>query len=146
VAFAQAQVRADLAKAPLLDQAHVAQMRAPHGKRSGLAIWGLGVALYAPTKKGDYVYGHDGSNAPAINSTLRINPDNGDALIVLVTGNMTLASRIGFEWTVWQTGVGDFLMLDRSVQSAYVPLGVGYLLILVVAVMRLVRRKRVVPI
>ena len=83
---------------------HLDRMRQPEARKLGLDIWGLGVALYAPTASGAYVYGHDGSNSPAINTSMRINPDNGDALIVLVTGNPTLASAIGAEWTIWQTG------------------------------------------
>ena len=77
--------------------------------------------LYAPTAGGDYIFGHDGSNEPAINRALRINPDNGDAIIVLVTGNPELATSIAFEWTLWQTGVPDFLMLNRAMASALVP-------------------------
>lgn len=79
------------------------------------------MALYAPAKSGAYVYGHDGANTPAINTTLRINPDNGDAIIVLVTGHPSLASAIGGEWTLWQTGVVDFLSADRAMRSAVVP-------------------------
>ena len=96
-------------------------MRQPHGRQLGLDIWGLGVALYAPTASGAYVYGHDGSNAPAINTSMRINPDNGDAVIVLVTGNPSLATAIGSEWTLWQTGSPDFFMADRAARSALVP-------------------------
>ena len=127
IAFAQAQVRPDAVDGAPLRRATVDRMRQPHGRTAGVDIWGLGVALYAPTTGGAYVYGHDGSNAPAINTSMRINPDNGDAVIVLVTGNPTLASSIGSEWTIWQTGVPDFLMLERAVRSAIVPwiLGLG---------------------
>lgn len=129
VTFAQIQLRADLGGAPLLRQTNVTAMRQPHGRTLGLDIWGLGVLLYAPTPSGDFVFGHDGSNEPAINSTLRINPDNGDAIIVLVTGNPTLASSIGYEWTLWQTGVPDFLMMGKALRSAIMPLIVGLLCI-----------------
>jgi hypothetical protein len=123
----QAHVRADRAVGPLLSQATLARMREPHARKSGIDIWGLGVMLFAPTKGGAYVYGHDGANTPAINTTVRINPDNGDAIIVLVTGNPTLASRLGYEWTLWQTGVSDFLMVEKALRSAIVPWLVGML-------------------
>ena len=104
-----------------MPRATVVRMRQPQGRQLGIYIWGLGVALYAPTASGAYVYGHDGANDPAINTSMRINPDNGDAVIVLVTGHPSLATAIGSEWTLWQTGVVDFLSIGRAVRSAFVP-------------------------
>ena len=128
--------------AALLSAANLRAMRQPHGRKMGIDIWGLGVMLYAPTDSGDYVYGHDGANEPAINSAVRINPDNGDAIIVLVTGNPSLASTLAFEWTLWQTGVPDFLMLDRAINSAVVPIVVGMLVIVAGFVFYLLRQRR----
>ena len=45
--------------------------------------WGLGAILYSQTKNNDFIFGHDGGNDPAINSTARINPKNEDAIIIL---------------------------------------------------------------
>ncbi len=143
IKFAQAQSRADPERAQLLSLANVASMRQPHGRKWGADIWGLGVMLYAPTANGAYVFGHDGSNEPAINSSLRINPDNGDAIIVLVSGNPALASSIAYEWTLWQTGSPDFLMVDRAIESALMPLAVGILFILGIFALYVVRRRRV---
>lgn len=98
--------------------------------------------LYAPTASGAYVYGHDGANAPAINTSMRINPDNGDAVIVLVTGHPTLASAIGSEWTLWQTGTPDFLMVERAGRSAFLPWLLGLATMVVLAGWRVVRRRR----
>jgi CubicO group peptidase (beta-lactamase class C family) len=125
IAFAQSQLKTAANNSASLQRATLDRMQAPHGKQFGLDIWGLGVALYAPTVSGAYVYGHDGSNTPAINTSLRINPDNGDAIIVLVTGNPSLATNIGGEWTLWQTGVVDFLSINRAVRSALPPWLVG---------------------
>ena len=125
IAFAQAQVQANRSAGTPVPRAIVERMREPHGRKFGLDIWGLGVALYAPTASGAYVYGHDGANTPAINTSLRINPDNGDAVIVLVTGNPTLASAIASEWTLWETGVADFLSVRRALRSAVMPWLVG---------------------
>src|SRR6185295_20041654 len=50
----------------------LAQMRAPHGFQYGFAIWGLGTILYAPNNRGGFVVGHDGDNAPAINTAARV--------------------------------------------------------------------------
>lgn len=121
IAFAQAQIAATRGAESAMPRAIVERMREAHGRQLGLDIWGLGVALYAPTTSGAFVYGHDGANAPAINTTMRINPDNGDAVIVLVTGHPTLASAIGSEWTLWQTGVADFLSIERALRAALGP-------------------------
>ncbi len=142
VRFAQAQLRDDREGAKVLSLANVAAMRQPHGQKLGADIWGLGVMLYAPTASGACLFGHDGSNDPAINSALRINPDNGDAILVLVTGSPALASSIAYEWTVWQTGSPDFLMVDRALESALMPLLVGLLFILTIFALFVVRQRR----
>lgn len=85
------------------------KMREPNAKIFGIDAWGLGTILYAPTASGDYIYGHDGQNEPAINATVRINPTTHDAIIVLVSGSPSLATYLGFEWVFWQTGVPDVL-------------------------------------
>lgn len=144
VAFAQAQMRTTTGGAAPLHQATLDSMRQPNARKLGLDIWGLGVALFAPTASGAYVYGHDGANAPAINTSMRINPDNGDAVIVLVTGHPSLATAIGSEWTLWQTGVVDFLSVKRAVRSALVPWLLGFVVMVALWVWRRKRRLRVV--
>jgi len=108
----------------------IAIMREPHGRSFGADIWGLGTMLYAPTPAGDSVFGHDGGNEPAINSTARINPDTGDALIILETGHPSLATTIGSQWVLWQTGSPDFLDVDSVLASMVRPAAAGSLLIL----------------
>ncbi|UAA38055.1 beta-lactamase family protein [Paraneptunicella aestuarii] len=116
-------------------------MRTPLGHKLGADIWGLGVMLYAPTASGDYVYGHDGSNEPAINSAVRINPETGDAVIVLASGNKTLASTIGYHWVLWQTGYPDFLAFEAALQSAFQPWAIGSLLIILLMSILFIRRR-----
>ena len=142
VAFAQAQLRTAEGGTTPLHRVTLDRMRHPHARKLGLDIWGLGVALYAPTASGAYVYGHDGANAPAINTSMRINPDNGDAVIVLVTGHPSLATAIGSEWTLWQTGVVDFLSIKRAVRSAFVPWLLGLATMAVLWGWWVVRRRR----
>ncbi len=107
----------------------IASMREPHARSFGADIWGLGTMLYAPTSNGDFVFGHDGGNDPAINSTARINPDTGDALIILETGHPSLATTIGSQWVLWQTGVPDFLDIDTVLASMIWPALSGSLLL-----------------
>lgn len=89
------------------------RMRDPQAKVAGLPIWGLGTILYAQTQGGDYVFGHDGANDPAINVSVRINPENGDALIVLVNGHPSLATDLGARWVQAETGKPDIFTLMR---------------------------------
>ena len=122
----------------------VALMREPHGRSFGADIWGLGTMLYAPTPNGDVVFGHDGGNEPAINSAARINPDTGDALIVLETGHPSLATTVGSQWVLWQTGTPDFLDIDAVIASMVWPAIIGALIILflLLTYWRLAARKR----
>ena len=107
----------------------VEQMRKPEAFLLGLPIWGLGTILYAETDTGDHVFGHGGQNEPAINAEARLNPNTGDGLIVLVTGNASLATRLGFLWTFWQTGRPDFFGFEAEVQRLIPGVGFGIVVI-----------------
>ncbi len=111
----------------------IKNMRDPHGRALGFDIWGLGAILYAPTESGDFVFGHDGANDPAINTTARINPESHDAIIVLVTGHPSLATNIGSEWVLWETGYPDVLDSDAVLASMYLPVVIGVIAILLLS-------------
>ncbi len=105
-------------------------MREPEAFVYGAGIWGLGAMLYAPTRAGDaHIYGHDGANEPAINVSVRISPETDDAYIMLVNGHPSLASELGAEWVLWQTGNPDFLSTGRVLKSALSPALVGSVII-----------------
>ena len=114
----------------ILNQTTIETMREPHGFVLGAGIWGLGTILYAPTPGGRYVFGHDGANDPAINASVRLNPDTSDGMILLVSGHPSLASNIGSEWVLWQTGYPDFLQTEQALRSALIPFLIGCGLIL----------------
>lgn len=135
-----------LAQSPMmtekpLSQVTIDEMRQPNANSMGIPIWGLGTMLYAPTSSGDFVFGHDGANEPAIGSTARFNPNTNDAIIVLVTGNRTLASKLGADWVFWQTGVPDFLSIPGEIKRVIPVLIAGTIFILLVTVLG-ARRKR----
>ncbi|SIO13992.1 CubicO group peptidase, beta-lactamase class C family [Parasphingorhabdus marina DSM 22363] len=104
----------------ILSDKTLREMRKPHGAQLGADIWGLGTMLYAANNQGDFIIGHDGNNEPAINSSVRLDPDTGDGIVILQTGNPLLATRLAGEWVFWKTGNVDFLMLsmqlDRMIQ------------------------------
>jgi CubicO group peptidase (beta-lactamase class C family) len=140
VRWVQAHVRSSPA-APL-DADLQRRMREPHGKQFGADIWGLGTMLYAPTTTGAFVFGHDGNNDPAINAAVRINPDNGDAIIVLTSGGRLIATRLASEWTYWQTGGPDFLVIGTALREAVLPLLAGWAAVIAAAVIYLRARAR----
>lgn len=115
-------------------------MRKAEAKTMGVDLWGLGTVLYAPTDGGDVVFGHDGVNDPAINVTVRINPETQDAIIVLATGNKALASQLGSAWVLWQTGLPDVLTVPSEVRRVIPALLAGAVVIVLLGFM-LPRRK-----
>lgn len=112
----------------------VEQMRLVQAKVYGIPIWGLGDILYAPNNAGSFIVGHDGNNFPAINTTARLDPATGDGVIVLETGNGTLASRIGSDWTFWHTGYVDLPTIAAEARTTLVILAAGAATILLAAV------------
>ena len=123
-----------------LQQEVVASMREPQGFMLGSGIWGLGTMLYVQTHDGDFVFGHDGANDPAINTSVRINPETLDGCVMLVSGHPSLASSIGSEWVLWQTGYPDFLSTERALVSSVLPTLMGSTVILLFLLIRTRRR------
>ena len=114
----------------------VTLMREPRGFFMGSGIWGLGTILYVQSPNGDFVFGHDGANDPAINASVRVNPETSDGFVMLASGHPSLASDIGSEWVLWQTGSPDFLSTERALKSALIPILVGSILMLLLALVR----------
>jgi CubicO group peptidase (beta-lactamase class C family) len=122
-----------------LEAAWVRGMREPLGHQSGFAIWGAGPMLHSPNGEGDYIFGHDGANDPSINASVRVNPANGAAIVALSTGPAYLASRIAYQWGLWQTGYPDFIQSNLSIESAMRPLFWGIGVIGVLTILLLLR-------
>lgn len=117
-------------------------MQKPHASQYGAEIWGLGVVLYAPNDAGGFIIGHDGSNAPAINTAARLEPASGDAIVVLATGNRRLATDLGGDWVFWRTGNVDlFDVLAAGRRSALI-FGGGVVLIIAAAAFAAFRKPR----
>lgn len=88
-------------------------MREPHGQSMGVDIWGLGTVLYATTDENDFIIGHDGKSTPPVNTAVRLNPETGDGIIVLETGNPVLATKLASEWVFWKTGKVDTFLFPE---------------------------------
>ena len=105
------------------------RMRTVTATLYGFPVWGLGNVLYAPTRTGGFIIGHDGENYPAINTTARIDPATGNGIVVLSSGNGMLASEIGGDWTYWQTGVVDLAIIIFEARKTLILLAGGALVI-----------------
>ncbi|HEX7726343.1 MAG TPA: serine hydrolase domain-containing protein [Rhizomicrobium sp.] len=135
-------VQAQLGGGGVLTSETLKAMREPHAYIYGMPVWGLGETLYVPNGAGSYVVGHDGNNYPAINTTARIDPATGNGIVVLETGNATVAREIGGEWTFWQTGkVSLDTMVLFDLRTILIVLAAGAVVILIGA-MLLARRTR----
>ena len=114
----------------------------PHAFQFGADIWGLGAMLLAPNLHGGHVIGHDGRNAPAINSAARLDPATGNGIVVLSTGAPLRATRIASDWVYWQTGNVDALMFAAGMERMFGRMLGGVLVVLVLCVLAVVRRVR----
>ena len=129
---------------PVLSSDAMALMRTPHASEMGADIWGLGVMLYAPNNAGDFIIGHDGSNEPAINTAARFDPMTGDGIVVLATGDPTLATEIAGEWVFWNTGNVDSLTFASRLPIAIATFVAGAITLLFggILIVWLARRNR----
>ena len=127
--FLRAHVPGPLGEAPgrgVLRPKTLLEMHRPHASQYGADIWGLGTMLYAPNNAGSFIIGHDGSNEPAINTAARLDPNTGDGIVVLETGNRLLATVIASEWVFWRTGNVDFLMVTYESGALLKALAAGW--------------------
>jgi CubicO group peptidase (beta-lactamase class C family) len=109
----------------------VAAMRAPTAQLGRRDIWGLGTILYARSGVSDYVFGHDGNNAPAIYHAVRIDPATRSGIIILSSGNREFSTRLAADWVYWKTGNVDFFGFLGSLPHLLGMIGVGAALIVV---------------
>jgi CubicO group peptidase (beta-lactamase class C family) len=102
--------------------------------------WGLGHTLYVANGVDGYVVGHDGGNSPALGHTVRVNPATGNGIVLLVSGNLELASQLGDDWVYWETGKlpmnAKFRILVSRLVPVLVGIGLGALAIVIRAVMK----------
>jgi CubicO group peptidase (beta-lactamase class C family) len=117
-------------------------MRKSHWNMMGANIYGLGSMLYIDIENGEDIFGHDGKSTPPINTAIRINPNTGDGIIVLETGNPNLATKFASDWVFLETGKTDTLLFTMLLgKMAKLILG-GILLISVFGIAIGIWRKR----
>tara|TARA_R110002051_G_scaffold290773_1_gene354462 strand:- start:87885 stop:89186 length:1302 start_codon:yes stop_codon:yes gene_type:complete len=117
-------------------------MRKPHASTMGMNIWGLGTILYAKTENGDFIIGHDGKSTPPINTAVRLNPETGDGIIVLETGNPIMATKLASEWVFWKTGNVDITLFTMLKDTMVATMRKGILAIIMLSILTGVVRYR----
>jgi len=115
-------------------------MRTPHASMMGIDVWGLGAMLFTTNNRDDYIIGH-GGKSPSLNATVRLNPANGNAFILLETGNSYLGANSATQWTLWETGNPDMYMLKNMIPAMIKRVLIGCILILIASLI-IVWRKR----
>ena len=108
----------------------------------GIDIWGLGTILYTTTDNNDFIIGHDGKSTPPINTAVRLNPQTGDGIIILETGNPIIATRLASEWVFWKTGNVDILLFSLLKDQMISTITKGWIAILLLIIIVAVYRKR----
>ena len=99
--------------------------------------------LYANTENNDFIIGHDGKSSPPINTAIRLNPETGDGIIILETGNPLVATKLASEWVFWKTGKVDTFLFPMLVNGMVRNIGIGWTIILVATLaIGIVRRLR----
>jgi len=120
----------------------IKMMRESHAKTMGMDIWGLGTILYTPTGNGDFIIGHDGKSTPPINTAVRLNPETGNGIIILETGNSILATKLASEWVFWKTGKVDLTLFTMIKDNMVSIIGKGWLAIIIFAIITSIARHR----
>ncbi len=105
-------------------------MRKSHWDMMGEKIYGLGSMLYIGIENGEDIFGHDGKSTPPINTAIRINPNTGNGIIILETGNPDLATRLASDWVLLETGKTDTLLFMSLIRKMATIIISGLLLLL----------------
>ncbi len=120
----------------------IKMMRSPHAQTMGEDIWGLGTMLFTTTVNGDFIIGHDGKSTPPINTAVRLNPETGDGIIVLETGNPLLATKLASEWVFWKTGKVDTLLFTMETSRMITIIGIGWAFIVLLFIGFLISKRK----
>jgi CubicO group peptidase (beta-lactamase class C family) len=119
----------------------VKMMREPNGQKMGIDIWGLGTVLYATTDDNDFIIGHDGKSTPPINTSIRLNPETGDGIIILETGNPIIATKLASEWVFWKTGKVDTFLFPMLTNGMIRTIGIGWVVIIIVTIIVIILKR-----
>jgi CubicO group peptidase (beta-lactamase class C family) len=87
---------------PVLSEETIRLMMEPANATGG--TWGLGLNLFTPNDRGDYIVGHDGGARPSWGGLVRFNPATRNGMVLTVSGGRGAANQLGHNWVYWETG------------------------------------------
>ena len=119
----------------LLADTTLAMMSKTESYYYGVGIYGLGARLYSQTDKGSNIIGHDGSGNNAINASARMDLLSKSGIIVMETGNYSMASVLADEWFYWKAGVADRVVIELNLPIFIIVGLTGYVLVILMAIL-----------
>ncbi|MFT6357275.1 MAG: CubicO group peptidase (beta-lactamase class C family) [Paraglaciecola sp.] len=106
---------ANVFKNQVLTSEMISTMSEPVTFINKIGFYGMGPHLYSQNDEISQVIGHDGSSGkPVINTAARIDLTSKNGIIILETGNHSLASNIADEWLFEQAGIADYVVIMRN--------------------------------
>lgn len=123
-------LKANISSNLVLSEATIAEMSIPETFINKTPVYGLGPHLYSQNDDNSIIIGHDGSGNNAINTAARIDLKSKNGIIILETGNYTIASEISDEWIFWKAGIADYFVIQRNKSYLLTLLIIGYTIII----------------
>ena len=133
-------MKASVSDNPVLSKEMIAEMSTAETFINDIGIYGLGPHLYSQNDQNSHIIGHDGSGNNAINTAARIDLKSKNGIIVLETGNYNIASGLSDEWLFWNSGIADYVVMQRNKSYVLTLLIIGYLIIISLSVF-IIRKK-----
>lgn len=127
-------LKANISPNPVLSSGTITKMSQAESFINSTGVYGLGPHLYSQNITNSTIIGHDGSGNNAINTSARIDLESKNGIIILETGNYSIASELADEWIFWKAGIADYVVMQRNKSFILTILIIGYLVILAVSI------------
>jgi len=135
-------LKASISDNPVLSMKTIEQMGQSESFRNSIGVYGLGPHLYSQNDEHSKIIGHDGSGNNAINTAARIDIKSKDGIIILETGNYSIASAMADEWIFWKAGIADYVVMQRNKSYVMTLLALGYAVIVALSIYIIRRMNR----
>ena len=134
-------LEANISSNVVLSEETIAKMSIPETFINKIGVYGLGPHLYSQNDQNSNIIGHDGSGNNAINTAARIDLKSKNGIIILETGNYSIASAISDEWLFWKVGIADYVVMQRNKSYILTLLITGYVMIILLSFF-IIRKKK----
>ncbi len=134
---------ANLGNNKVLSTTTVKQMTQPESFVNGMGFYGMGPRLFSQNDLKSNVIGHDGfSLRPLINTSVRVDLNSKNGIIILEMGNYNIATALADEWLYWKTDIADYVVIMRNKTRLISIFSIGCLLILIFSI-RWIRKQNI---